>query len=250
VPPPGATDARHALFAGLIDHAPTFPPAQLPLAEGLAEHRRVRDGDTGWIVNRFVCPASKVPELGDEPLRLSVVVDEGLLPHADDRIEAVEAAGLDPEVLIDAASEVYCELPLRYDVSFRILQLGELGIRAKVRCGGATTPRIPDLAEFVAACRRLGVPFKATAGLHHPLQAGDEHGFLNLLAAAVFGDEENALAEEDPSAFEVTAEAFSWRDREADAAEIAGVRRELFVGFGSCSAQEPIDGLAELGLLP
>lgn len=250
MPPLGTTDARHALFAGLIDHAPTFPPAQLLLAEGLAEHRRVRDGDTGWIVNRFVCPASKLAELGDEPLRLSVVVDEGLLPQADDRIEAVEAAGLDPEVLIDAASEVYCELPLRYDVSFRILQLGELGIRAKVRCGGATTPRIPDLAEFVAACRRLGVPFKATAGLHHPLRAEDQHGFLNLLAAAVFGDEEDALAEEDPSAFEVTSAAFSWRDHEASADEIAQVRRELFVGFGSCSAQEPIDGLVELGLLP
>jgi hypothetical protein len=245
------TDARHALFAGLIDHAPTFPPAQLPLAEGLAEHRRVRDGDTGWIVNRFVCPASKLPELGDEPLRLSVVIDEGTLPTADERIEAVEAAGIDPEVLIDAASEVYCELPLRYDVSFRILQLGELGIRAKVRCGGATTPRIPDLAQFVAACRRLGVPFKATAGLHHPLRAGDEHGFLNLLAAAVFdGDEEDALGEEDESAFAVTAEAFTWRERSVGPAEITRVREKLFVGLGSCSAQEPIDGLETLGMLP
>ncbi|MEK6274969.1 MAG: hypothetical protein AABM30_06465 [Actinomycetota bacterium] len=252
MPPPGtATDARLALFAGLIDHAPTFPPAELPLADGLTEHRRVRESDTGWIVNRFVCPASKLAELGDEPLRLSVVLDEGRLPEADERIEAVEAAGLDPEVMVDAAPEVYWELPLRYDVSFRILQLGELGIRAKVRCGGATTPRIPDLAEFVAACRRLAVPFKATAGLHHPLRSGDEHGFLNLLAAAVFeGDEEDALAEEGPSAFEVTPEAFAWRDREARADEIARVRRELFVGFGSCSAQEPIDGLAELGLLP
>ena len=249
--PETATDARRTLFAGLIDHAPTFPPAQLPLAEGLAEHRRVRDGDTGWIVNRFVCPASKLAELGDEPLRLSVVLDEGGLPEADGRIEAVEAAGIDPEVMIDAAPEVYCELPLRYDVSFRILQLGELGIRAKVRCGGATTPRVPDLAEFVAACRRLGVPFKATAGLHHPVRTGDEHGFLNLLAAAVFdGDEEEALAEEDESAFTVSAEAFSWRERSAGPEQIADVRQELFVGFGSCSAQEPIDGLETLGLLP
>ena len=250
-PPATTTDARHALFAGLIDHAPTFPPAQLPLAEGLAEHRRVRDGDTGWIVNRFVCPASKLRGLGDEPLRLSVVVDEGVLPPEDDRIEAMEAAGLDPDVLIDAAPEVYFELPLRYDVSFRILQLGELGLRAKVRCGGATTPRIPDLAGFVAACRRLGVPFKATAGLHHAVRANDEHGFLNLLAAVVFeGDEEDALAEEDEAAFAVTAEAFTWRERSAGPEEIAHVRQQLFVGFGSCSAQEPIDGLATLGLLP
>ena len=145
-----------------------------------------------------MCPASKLAELGDEPLRLSVVLDTGALPPADSRIEAVEAAGLDPEVLFDAAPEVYCELPLRDDISFRILQLGELGLRAKVRCGGSVLPSVPGLAEFVQACRRLEVPFKATAGLHQPLRHGDEHGFLNLLAAAVFGDEEEALADEDP----------------------------------------------------
>jgi hypothetical protein len=245
---PAAT-IRQALFSGLIDHAPTFPPEELPLDEGLAEHRRVRKGEDGWIVNRFVCPASKLAELGDEPLRLSVVLDTGELPAADERIEAVEAAGLDPEMLFDAAPEVYFEQPLRDDVSFRILRIGELGLRAKVRCGGAVVPSVPVLAEFVQACRRLEVPFKATAGLHHPVRSGDDHGFLNLLAAAVFGDEEEALAEEDHSAFAVTDETFGWRDRRAAADDIAKARRELFVSFGSCSAQEPIDGLHALGML-
>ena len=243
------TDARRALFGDLIDHAPTFPPEELPLDQGLAEHRRVRGSDHGWIVNRFVCPASSLSELGDEALRLSVVLDTGELPHADARIEAVEAAGIDPEILFDAAPEIYAELPLRDDVSFRILQLGELGIRAKVRCGGAAVPSVPALAEFVEACRRLDVPFKATAGLHQPMRHGDEHGFLNLLAAAVFGDEEAALEENEEGAFAVTAEAFTCGDRSAGADEIARVRRELFVSFGSCSVQEPIDGLAALGLL-
>src|SRR4051794_9453704 len=32
-----AIDARRVLFEGLIDHAPTFPPEELPLDEGLAE---------------------------------------------------------------------------------------------------------------------------------------------------------------------------------------------------------------------
>ena len=245
----GKTDVRHALFGGLIDHAPTFPPEELPLDEGLAEHRRVRGSEHGWIVNRFVCPASKLVELGDEPLRLSVVLDTGELPDADPRIEAVEAASIDPEVLFDSAPEIYYELPLRDDVSFRILQLGELGLRAKVRCGGSVVPAVPALAEFIQACRRLEVPFKATAGLHQPLRHDDEHGFLNLLAAAVFGDEEDALEEEDPDAFSVSADAFRWRDREAGASEIALLRRGLFVSFGSCSAQEPIDGLLALGLL-
>ena len=250
MPAPNAkTDVRHALFGGLIDHAPTFPPEQLPLEEGLAEHRRVRGSEDGWIVNRFVCPASKLGELEDEPLRLSVVIDTRQLPEADERIEAIEAAGLDPEVLFDAAPEVYFELPLRDDVSFRILQIGELGLRAKVRCGGAVLPSVHALAELIQACRRLEVPFKATAGLHQPLRHDDEHGFLNLLAASVFGDEEDALAEEDPDAFAVSGDAFRWRDREVGADEISRVRRELFVSFGSCSAQEPIDGLAALGLV-
>jgi hypothetical protein len=200
-------------------------------------------------VKRFVCPASKLAELGDEPLRLSVVIDTGQLPPADARIEAVEAAGLDPEVLFDAAPEVYCELPLRDDVSFRILQLGELGLRAKVRCGGSVLPSVAMLAEFVQACRRLAVPFKATAGLHRPVRSGDDHGFLNLLAAAAFGDEEEALADEDTRSFAVTAETFSWRERTAGPQEIVAAR-ELFVSFGSCSAREPIDGLEALGLLP
>ena len=248
-PQHATTDVRNALFGGLIDHAPTFPPEQLPLDQGLAEHRRVRQSEHGWIVNRFVCPASRLGELGDEPLRLSVVLDTGQLPEPDSRIEAVEAAGVDPEILFDAAPEVYFELPLRHDVSFRILQLGELGLRAKVRCGGSVIPSVSALAELIQACRRLDVPFKATAGLHQPLRHDDEHGFLNLLAAAVFGDEDEALAEEDPGAFAVSGDAFRWRDREAGAKEIARVRRELFVSFGSCSAQEPIDGLAALGLL-
>ena len=243
------TDARHALFGGLIDHAPTFPPEELPLEEGLAEHRRVRTREHGWIVNRFVAPASKLVELGDEPLRLSVVLDTGSLPQPDQRIEAVEAAGIDPELLFDAAPEVYAELPLRDDLSFRILQLKELGLRVKVRCGGAVVPSVTGLAELVQACRRLEVPFKATAGLHRPLRHEGEHGFLNLLAAAVFGDEEAALEEEDADAFSVTGEAFGWRDRSAGADEIARARSELFVSFGSCSAREPIDGLAALGLL-
>jgi hypothetical protein len=243
------TDVRHALFGGLIDHAPTFPPEELPLDEGLAEHRRVRKSEHGWVVNRFVCAASKLGDLGDEPLRLSVVLDTGALPEPDERIEAVEASGIDPELLFDAAPEVYAELPLRDDLSFRILQLKELGLRAKVRCGGAVVPSVPGLAEFVQACRRLEVPFKATAGLHQPVRHEDEHGFLNLLAAAVFGDEEAALEDEDADAFSLTGDAFTWRDRSAGIDEISRARSELFVSFGSCSAREPIEGLAALGLL-
>lgn len=249
--PPPMTDARSALLARLIDHAPLFPPASLPLEEALAEDRAVRSGEFGWLLNRFVAPASKLGQLAAEPIQLSVVLDTGVLPAGGDpRIEAVEAPpGVDPEVLVDAAPEVYVELPPAENV-YRLDQLTALGLRAKVRCGGPAVPTVAALAEFVWLCRRRRVPFKATAGLHHPVRSNGEHGFLNLLAAAVFGDEEDALDDEDAAAFTLTAEEFGWRDRRAGAEEVARVRRELFVGFGSCSAREPIEGLTALGMLP
>jgi hypothetical protein len=40
-------------------------------------------------------------------------------------------------------------------------------------------------------------------------------GFLNPLAAGVFGDEEAALDEEDAVAFRLTSEEFRWRERSA-----------------------------------
>ena len=50
-------------------------------------------------------------------------------------------------------------------------------------------PTVEELADFIRGCRSRGLVFKATAGLHHayPTQAG-EHGFLNVLAAAVSTD--------------------------------------------------------------
>ena len=70
------------------------------------------------------------------------------------------------------------------------------GAAAKVRTGGLTPlaiPSIDPLAHLIASCAQAKVPFKATAGLHHPLRSiqplprGDlapMHGFLNITLAA------------------------------------------------------------------
>ena len=120
---------------------------------------------------------------------------------------------------------------------------------SKLRCGGARVPSVEEVASFVRRCRGDGVRFKATAGLHHayPTDAG-EHGFLNLLAAVVFGDEEAALRE-GRGAFELDAASFRWGDRAAGADELAGVRGSLFHSIGSCSFFEPVGELEELGIL-
>jgi hypothetical protein len=120
---------------------------------------------------------------------------------------------------------------------------------SKIRCGGASTPSVEELAAFVRCCREDGVLFKATAGLHHayPTEVG-EHGFLNLLAAAVFGDEENALRAS-RGAFALDAESFRWDGRSAGADELAHVRTTLMHSIGSCSFFEPVGELHDLGIL-
>ncbi|MGH3101325.1 MAG: hypothetical protein ACRDPU_10060, partial [Thermoleophilia bacterium] len=83
------------------------------------------------------------------------------------------------------------------------------------------------------------------------------HGFLNLLAAAAFGGAhtlrpsgiERVLAEQDPGAFEVTADELRVDGQRASADEIAAARRHPFISYGSCSWREPVDDLKELGVL-
>ena len=146
----------------------------------------------------------------------------------------------------ELAPEVYVELPASGE---GLDDVAAAGYRAKVRCGGVSAPGVEQLASFVRACREQGVAFKATAGLHHAVAAEGRHGFLNLLAAVLFGDEEAALAERDESAFELDAGAFAWRGRSAGVEQIERARRESFLAFGSCDAREPADELRALGFL-
>jgi hypothetical protein len=238
-------DARRAALAHLIDHAPLFPPASLPMPDALDEDRRARADENAWLLARLVWPASRLGELEGEDRGLSVLLDG---PYSGDaRAQAVETRwefGLE-----GLAGEAYVELPLSDELEERVARLADRRLRAKVRCGGAVVPSVEELARFVRACRRHGVVFKATAGLHHALPTGGEHGLLNLLAAAVFGDEDAALAEADPAAFRFDAGTFRWRDRAVDAVEVGRVRRELFATVGSCSFAEPVDELRSLGLL-
>jgi len=248
--PTAPTDARVALLERLIDHAPTFPPASLLPADALAEDRRARASEHAFALSRLVWPASRLDELGEEPRELSVLADA---PVPDDpRIEAIEVP---PGRNLDYGGRtraVYLELPLGSGgEDGAIASLGRLGlVGAKVRCGGAVTPSVQELAGFIRACGSHGVPFKATAGLHHAVRRGDEHGFLNVLAAVVFGDEEAALAEYDASAFSLDRASFRWRDREGGPAELAAARGERLRAIGSCSFFEPVEELQALGMLP
>ena len=256
--------ARVALLGRLIDHAALFPPASMDMPDAMEADRRARASEHAWMLDRFIVPASKLDELPADAPRLSVVLDGGegdlekvaATPH---EVELIEAK-IDPEWIPDTQALVHQKLPgvrafweLSPGRGLRgaVAAVREAQAGAKIRCGGTTLPSVAEVADFVSACRDAGVPFKATAGLHHPIRSGDRHGFLNLLAAAVFadGDLEAILGEEDPAAFTLDESGFGVHDHRADADTIAGARAELFIAYGSCSFDEPTEDLVALGLL-
>jgi hypothetical protein len=270
-----SNNTRRALLGELIDHAALFPPASMAMPEAMETDRAARAGEHAWMLGRFICPASKLDELPRDAPRLSVVLDggEGDLEVVHDArlagrvVELVEAR-VDPAWIPDTQELVHAKLGEGVDAYWElapgrglrgaVAAVREARAGAKIRCGGATAaPAVEAVAEFVAACRDAGVRFKATAGLHHAIRAGDAHGFLNVLAAAVFAHAQGLtadelvplLAEEDPSAFAVDAGGLSVRDHRAGAEEIAAARDELFVAYGSCSFDEPVEDLTGLGVL-
>jgi hypothetical protein len=243
-------DARHTLLRGLIDHAPTFPPAALTPPVALAEDGRAASSPHAFLLGRLVWPASLLAELPPSHRAVSAVLDAPLPPGTT--IAAAETRYReDLSALAGLADEVYVEVPIDDHLEERLDELVTRGLRAKVRCGGEAQPAPSALAHFVRACRTRSLVFKATAGLHRAVRANGDHGFLNLLAAVVFaGDEDEVLDESEPGAFALGAESFSWRGRHARPDELARVRSELFHSIGSCSFFEPVEELVDLGVLP
>lgn len=214
-------DARRALLTRFFDHAPMFPPARLPPGEALAEDRRARESEHAWLLGRLVWPAAELSQLPQDEGRALAVVETGT--ERQDEAVYLEGVPLD--------------------------EVAARGLRAKIRCGGERVPAVEELADFIRGCRSRGLVFKATAGLHHAYPTENrEHGFLNLLAAVVFGNEEEALRER-PPAFALDAASFRWRDQEALPARLADVRASLFHSIGSCSFFEPVQELVQLGVL-
>ena len=282
------SDARRAFLEELIDDAGLFPPASLSMEAATEQHAASREGRHGFMLGRFLCPASRLPELAKrldllERWRIGAIVDgpEGgeelarwlSAPPDGAPVEAVEARSWTDD-LQPAAAQIASEGLLRFlevppdgDLDPVLDAIADAGAGAKLRCGGATAdafPAPPRVAAFIDGCRRRGIRLKATAGLHHPFRHTDpetgfvRHGFVNLAGAAVLamGHDlereviEEIVAETDAVAFELTGERFAWRGVTAAADAVARARRDLFFAYGSCSFDEPVEDLLELGVLP
>jgi hypothetical protein len=90
------------------------------------------------------------------------------------------------------------------------------------------------------------------------------HGFVNLFVAAAIARElvlhgypdpeaqatiTAVLDESDPNAFEWDDDGVTWREHRVDAAELTAMRQQAARSFGSCSFEEPIEDLRQIGLL-
>jgi len=136
--------------------------------------------------------------------------------------------------LMTAELAPYFEIPINDDPTELIKSIAETEARAKVRTGGVTADSFPssfDLARFIKICAEEDVPFKATAGLHHPIRSVNKltyapdsesammHGFLNVFLAAAFAQSGmeverlvELLEEKSPEAFQFDSGGETWRN--------------------------------------
>jgi len=258
-----------ALFTGLIDYAGLFPPAALSMEAAVRSYDVYRRGEHAWMLGRFIVPVAKIAEVPPEfPISfvapgVEVVECGSSLPPwiAQACLREGDGGGEPPQSKAAASRRT----PHVYVEGADIDTLAARGLRAKIRTGGVTPDAFPDtgsVARFIRSCAEKGVPFKATAGLHHPIRCvkpltyepdaptGTMHGFVNVfMAAALLPHAEAILMEADARAFEFGDDAASWRGHSVRTEDLARVRNEFAISFGSCSFEEPVADLKELGWL-
>jgi hypothetical protein len=257
-----STTLRTALD-GLFDDAGLFPPARRPMAHALAAHERARVGRHGRLVGPFLCPLPRLDELHacvasglPRPKTLGVIISQGDLRTRRSfmqpgvvQVEAPLGTLLPHET---RRARRFLELPREDDVDRAVDAIVRAGAMAKLRCGGMAPDAVPAperVADTLVACARHGVSLKATAGLHQPFPHKDpasgalQHGFVNLLAAAsaaMLG----ATAERVTDILRMAED-----DGERLIAQVDRRGRDLLVAIGTCSIDEPVAALVDLGVL-
>lgn len=286
--------AARALMTGLVDYAGLFPPASLDMMSAVRRYREYLTGEERWALGRFVVPAARLGEfsaafnevccgerepvwglsvLGSGDAAADTAAIAGLARGAVsiDCVELKAGSVADAErLLAGLPSELLAYVEFEPGHAAEMLPvLARFGARAKIRMGGVTAEAFPSVevvADFLAACSRARMAFKATAGLHHAVRGAYRltyepgsaratmHGFANVFLAAVLAwrDEgaravRDTLAVEDGSAFVFGEDDVRWLGLSAGIDEIEVVRREFAVSYGSCSFMEPLEEVGALG---
>lgn len=205
--------ALNTLLEGVIDYAGLFPPAALGMEEATAEYLMHLNGPESWLVNRFICPASRLNEFSDQleiqqaeiefevsvlgtggsdvsQFARSVTEDiAGFMTFSSKCSDICEIQAFEvkaPKGDIKAAAkalsplseiEVFLEIPWGESMLDDLHAIAETEwLGAKARTGGldaASFPSSEQLALFIQECLNLNVACKLTAGLHHPIRQRD-----------------------------------------------------------------------------
>jgi hypothetical protein len=276
------------------------------MASAVANHDIYRRSKWSWVLGRFIVPAARLSEFQIEVDRLPARTEDddcgpwrvSVLPGGDVKadvarilefnsweynsrskreaiVESVEikvSSGDEIDALskvIPPELETYFEITPDEDGCFAAIAAN--GRRAKLRTGGETADKFPTahaVVKFIRQCASAKVPFKATAGLHHPLRSvhnftyqprsasGIMHGFLNVFLTAAFVKEGmdaelavQLLEEKSWNAFRFESEAIEWRGHRLTFNQIMESRSGFATSFGACSFMEPIEDLISLHIL-
>ena len=234
--------------------------------------------------NALSCPVSVL--LGAEPQRDAELVRKAVAAGGPSRgvaipvqmsVDAIEFRPGSPSMIAEMVSAlpqnvpVFCEVPVTEDLPVWLAAIQRAGWSAKIRTGGVTPELFPSsakVADFIAQCHQHGVAFKATAGLHHPVRAehaltyepgsvcGVMHGFLNVFLGAAFLDWGAAkerllqiLDDTQSANFHFGDDSAHWGKLFLNASDLAATRQRFAISFGSCSFEDPVLDLQQLGLL-
>jgi hypothetical protein len=266
------------------------------MGDAVRNYAEYANGADAWALGRIVVPILRLEEFNEHARPFLDSTDVGWRvsalagpagadewPHVERHVtrcatvDAVELRALSTDDVVRAAAklpghvDIFYEIPIADDPAELIAAIARVRGKAKVRTGGVTADAFPsadDLARFVVACAHTDVPFKATAGLHHPIRGtyrltyaadsprAEMFGFLNVLLAAAFAavglpvaDIGELLAERDPASIRLEADRVSWRGHRVGSEQLTAARRAAVLSFGSCSFTEPIAELQQLGLL-
>ena len=275
-----------SLLARLIDDAALFPPSNATVPDAVRLHLAGRSSDFADVVGLFLCPASRLPELITElikvkpgkPVELSLVIDTGLggVPKAlsivESRAELLALRMVEmpaptdvDEVWLERVSEFVPEDVIRVIEPRRggaawldgIQRVIEHGSWPKIRCGGVSTanfPSIEELTDFLAVINNGSASFKATAGLHNAVRHTAEdtgfthHGFLNILLATARLLAGAEIPEVRDALASTDGKALADEAQNLTEHEALSVRG-VFASYGSCSLTDPVKDLEELGLM-
>lgn len=284
------------LMAGIIDYAGLFPPAELSLEKALKNYINYIKSSDNWMLSKFIIPAGllyQVTELlveVDDKLRFSVIIsnsekDLENIIHLKNSLKGIDVLSLEikPQVMlenlinkfdfirsnINKNIQIFVESNVNpdYDLIEKLTMFKNenIYIGYKLRTGGVTQESFPSVdlvASVIKSCAENKIPFKATAGLHHPFTHFNTtvnikmYGFINVFTAGIFAmkynlnatELMNIIQDENPNNF-IFKDNLVWKNYEISSDEISEIRRNYFTTFGSCSFDEPREDLRNLKLL-